>query len=356
MGGYYQNISPEERRRLESFRQEKAWREWMSTLHPNTKPSYGSSLFRVLGRLELTPTQLVNLAENPNTQKELSKRVKILFAQLQETYSYSARNIMLSSLRNFLAFHEIALPLIGFKLKVERKNKPFFPWDDALRVIDLAAIEYQNVYKVMLWGALDVERFIKLNVDKARLAAIRTQLEDKTRDWIRVDVPKGRKHSPAYYVLVPPHIARLLPVLDQEGRPITSKNSIHYHWQNALHRAGFDYEHFGPHNLRSAWTVEATKRGLQDILLQFQKGHDVDSQHYQRIQQDENWVTEQFRKAWETQPLVTEDALLSRDALIEDLKARLQRLESISTERLVLAAGTMKQTSPGKRKRSTRNE
>jgi hypothetical protein len=216
---------------------------------------------------------------------------------------------MFASFKNFLALNEIALPLLGFKIKLERKVKPLFTWEDAERTISKATIEYQPIYRLMLWSALDIERFVQLNRDTERLADIKHQIADERRDWIRIDVPKGRKSSPPFYSLVPRDIAKLLPVLDQQSKPITNKNSLHYHWGNALKRAGFQFKHFGPHNLRSAWTGEATRRKLEPVVREHQMGHIVDSENYQRMQQDERWVTEQFRKAWETQPLVTEDRM-----------------------------------------------
>jgi len=309
--GHFRNISPDERRRLDEFRQEKLWREWISTLHPNTKKSYESGLFTLLGRLQLKPSEAVQLAGNPETQKDLSKQIKIVFAQLAQRYSYSARNIMFASFKNFLALNEIELPLVGFKIKLERKVKPLFTWEDAERTISKASIEYQPIYRLMLHSALDIERFVQLNVDTVRLTEIKRQLDDERRDWIRMDVPKGRKSSPPFYSLVPREVAELLPILDQQGKPITSKNSIHYHWQNALKRAGFTYKHFGPHNLRSAWTGEATRRKLEPVVREHQMGHMVDGENYQRMQQDEAWVTEEFRRAWATQPTeITEEIAL----------------------------------------------
>jgi integrase len=325
--GYLGNISPDERRRLDQFRSQKVWKEWISTLHPNTKKGYESGLFTLLGRLQLKPSELVQLAGNPETQKDLSKRVKIVFAQLAQKYSYSARNSMFASFKNFLALNEIALPLLGFKIKLERKVKPLFTWEDAERTISKASIEFQPIYRLMLWSALDIERFVQVNRDAERLSDIKRQIADERRDWIRIDVPKGRKSSPPFYTLVPRDIAKLLPTLDQQGKPITNKNSIHYHWGNALKRAGFQFKHFGPHNLRSAWMGEATRRKLEPVVREHQLGHMVDSENYQRLQQDETFVTEQFRKAWATEQAATTHDLKERDGKIERLEGEVAQLE-----------------------------
>jgi polyhydroxyalkanoate synthesis regulator phasin len=181
----------------------------------------------------------------------------------------------------------------------------------------------------MLHSALDIERFVQLNVDTVRLTEIKRQLDDERREWIRIDVPKGRKSSPPFYSLVPRDIAKLVPVLDQQGKPITSKNSIHYAWQNALKRAGFTYKHFGPHNLRSAWTGEATRRKLEPVVREHQMGHMVDGENYQRMQQDERWVTEQFRKAWETEETATTHDLQERDGKIQQLETQIREINVV---------------------------
>jgi hypothetical protein len=321
--GHFRNISPDERRRLDEFRQERLWQEWTSTLHPSTRRSYASGLFTLLGRLQLTPRQLKDLAENPETQKALSTQVKILFGQLKQEYSFAARNIMLAALKNFLALNEIELPLTGFKLKTERTLKPLFTWEDAERTVSKANIEYQPLFQFLLWSTFDLERFTSLNGDPERLQEIKEQLKDKAKDWIKIDVPHGRKQSPPFYALVPREIAGLLPILDQEGKPIISKNAIFYQWRNALRRAGFQFKHFGPHNLRSSWTGEATVRKLEPVVRQHQLGHDVDSENYQRMQRDETWVTEQFREAWATEETATTDDLKERDSRIAKLEAML---------------------------------
>ena len=66
----------------------------------------------------------------------------------------------------------------------------------------------------------------------------------------------------------------------------------------------------------------------------------VDGENYQRMQQDETWVTEQFRKAWETQPLVTEDALASRDLEIQGLKDNLRQISRLLDEKMKIVIWT----------------
>ena len=61
--------------------------------------------------------------------------------------------------------NEIVLPLIGLKIKTQRRVKPLMTWPEAERVIQLAHVEYQPVYKFMLHAAMDQERFPVANAD-----------------------------------------------------------------------------------------------------------------------------------------------------------------------------------------------
>jgi hypothetical protein len=334
--GHRFNITPDERRRLERFRQDKFWTEWLKTLHPITRNTYGSHLFRLLGIVGVTPTELVELAGNPETQKELSKRVKIAISEMGQTQSASARYNALSALKSLLALNELELPLIGLKIRTQRKVKPLMTWPEAERVIQLANVEYQPIFRFMLHSAMDQERFTQLNVDTERLDTIKAQLKDPTRDWIKIDVPTGRKSAPPFYTLIRRSVAELLPVLDQQGKPIVVKKNINNNWHNAMNRAGFtgpEYHRFGCHNLRSVWLSEAQRRKLDPVLMQHQLGHVVDSMNYQRIQQDVKWAIAEFREAWETQESATTHDLEERDREITDLRKRLDKVEKVQTER-----------------------
>lgn len=82
--GHRGNITPVERDRLDLFRQDKHWIEWLKTLHLMTRRTYEAHLFKLLGALNLTPTQPVEKGRGPAKQKELSKRVKTALSEWQE--------------------------------------------------------------------------------------------------------------------------------------------------------------------------------------------------------------------------------------------------------------------------------
>jgi integrase len=332
--GYYRNISPEERKQLNSFRNDESWSQWAKTLHPLTLKTYESVFFTFLKGMKLTPTQLRDRADKD--PRETSKLVKLRFAELEkEGKSKAVREVSKSALKSFLAFHEIVLPLIGLKLNGTKRRKPFMSWEDAQRIVGLANVEYQPVFKFMLWSAMDVARFTDLNRDQDRLGEVKRQLRDQSQDWIKIEVPEGRKHSPAFFVMVPRDIAGLLPILEQSGKPITSKQNIHHNWVVARNRAGFsELTRIGPHNLRSVWISEAARRKLDPIICEHQLGHIVDKLNYQRLQDEEDWVLGEFREAWATNPAASrKDTEDLRNENIE-LKARIKKLEATSPEQL----------------------
>jgi len=322
--GFYGNITPEDHKILEDFRADKAWNEWRKTMHPLTRKTYESVFFKFLKGMKLTPSQLRDRADKE--PRETSKLVKLRFAELkQEGKSKALRDVSKSALQSFLAFHEVALPLTGLKIDGHKRRKPFMSWEDGLRIISLANVEYQPVYRFMLWSAMDVERFVQLNQDQTRLSSVKRQLRDQGQDWIKIEVPEGRKQSPAFFVMVPRDIAALLPVLDQSGKPIIGKQNIFHNWVLARNRAGFsELKRIGPHNLRSVWISEAARRKLDPIVCEHQLGHTVDDKNYQRLQNDEAWVLGEFRQAWATQPAATRQQMEKEN---EELRASLRETQ-----------------------------
>ncbi|MGA3107862.1 MAG: hypothetical protein ABSD99_00170 [Candidatus Bathyarchaeia archaeon] len=313
------------------FKKDPKVSQWIKGLHPNSVSGYGSALFAICTGLELTGTEFLEEAEaNP---KALSIKVKSLIKSLNGSFSQITLGYRIAAMNNFLDFHEIErLPLAGLKIKRARPAvHPLLKWEDAERIISLAPEAYQPVYRLMLWG-LDAERFIQLNQDRLRLKAIEQQLEDPHRDLVKITVNGRKSNANPYYLLVPRTVASYLPVRKVKGQPIIGTHNIQAGWRTALLRAGlpFDKTH-GAHNLRSCWLTEATRRGLDPVLREFQLGHQVDGLNYQRVMQDEVWVLEQHRKAWQIQPAATKQELkvlqeenkLLKDTLIQQLVDRL---------------------------------
>ncbi len=348
--------------------------DWKQQLHKNTVQSYEHSLFTLLRGLRLSPTELVSLlkknidsaelraflskdaevaellvqlerggdregieeARRKLTDKietrteDLSKQIEtLLTSQEALRYSRSHRNMQMAALKNFLLRNRIPKDRIflDFKIKGKRASKPELTWDEAQRIINLAAEEWRPVFQVMLHGALDMERFVEINTNSAYWRGIQEQLSNPTRDYVRIDL-EGRKNVGPFYVLLPREVARLIPARNAQGELLRNKQSIMYNWKVARKRAGFLLERkgFGPHNLRSGWEDKALKAGLPEILIEHQVGHQVDPENYKRVQKDEAWVVGEFRRCiWGTKEVASKDevAKLSEDIVLTSALAKL---------------------------------
>jgi hypothetical protein len=295
--------------KLAEFKKDPKVKQWIQSLHPNSVSGYQSGLFAICKGLGLTGTQFLKEAETD--PKGTSIKVKSLIKSLNGQFSQVTLGYRIAAMNNFLDFHETdRLPLAGLRIKRARPAvHPLLKWEDAEKIISLAPVAYQPVYRLMLWG-IDAQRFVDLNQDKARLKAIKQQLEDPQKDFIKITVNGRKSNANPYYLLVPRTVASYLPIRKVKGQPIIGKHNIQMNWRTALLRAGlpFDKTH-GAHNLRSCWLTEATRRGLDPVLREFQLGHQVDGLNYQRVMQDEVWVLEQHRKAWQIQPAATKQEL-----------------------------------------------
>lgn len=312
-----------------AFRKDKNVQQWLASLHPNSKSAYEYNLFRMCNGLGLSATEFKNQAEkNP---KELSKQVKALVMAKEREFNGRNASILLAATRSYLNFNEIALPLTGLKVKRGKSvPHPYMSWEDANRIITLVDSAYQPIFKFMLWG-IDAERFVQINNDPATIKDVKKQLEDTGKDFIKILIAHRKSNPNKYYVLIPREVAAYLPVRTASNEPTKSKFNIWYAWRKAVKNAGLpaeDHAH-GPHNLRSVWLTEATKRSLPAELREFQLGHDVDALNYQRIMQDEAWVLEQFRKAWQIKPAATKQETDKLAKENQDLRERLARLEGL---------------------------
>jgi len=233
-------------------------------------------------------------------------------------------------MNNFLQANEVEpLPLAGLNLKSgHSKPHPLLLWDEAQRIISLADSKYQPIYRLMAWG-MDAQRFVELNNDPEKIQKIKEQLKDITKPFIRVDFDRRHGNESPFYMLIPRALVEGLPVRTVNGQPEKHPTNIRANWRMALRSAGvpIDGEH-GAHNLRAYWKTEATKRGLDEALRQHQLGHTVDPLNYQRIMQDEEWVTEQFRKAWQRPEVATKEQLNGVAGIAKELlNGQLQALE-----------------------------
>jgi len=117
-----------------------------------------------------------------------------------------------------------------------------------------------------------------------------------------------------------------------------------------------------PHCYRKYFFSNMLSAGIDRGITEGFMGHRFgEDSAYLRMSDKE--LLEQYSKAADRLTFLTSEnsgALKSRMEQLEDenkdLKARLEKLEALSVERLVLAARTARQATPKKRKQSTRNE
>jgi hypothetical protein len=272
-----------------------------------------------MGFLELNPSELLDAARTHNDDLD-TQVMDVLKSQVTAHYSDGSKKLMVSSLRSFLLRRKLKLELLGLRFKRFHARKELFRWSEAEKVIDCATPPWRNCYRVMLWSTFDNQRFIDVNQDVERIAKVKKDLEDSTRQWIRIEVPDGRKQSPPFTVTIPREVASLLPVLMNDGSPVRSRQLLIRHFRQALVRAGFGDRHrFGTHQLRSCWKSEATHRGLPSVISEAQLGHEVDALNYERMHDDSDWVLSEFSKAWSVPQAATTNELA-------DLRKEVQQL------------------------------
>jgi hypothetical protein len=318
-----------------NFRSDSKVQEWLASLYRSTKVSYESDLYRLCKvGLNLTGSQFLQAAESD--PKEVSRKVKTYLKQIEQQYNGMNAARCKAAMVSFLNFYEVSLPLTGLKLRRGRaRPHPYLSWEEATRIISLTDASYQPVFKLMQW-AIDAERFIEINNDEQTLNEIKEQLKDRKRDFVKINVAKRKTNPNPYYILVPRELATYLPVRTVRNEPLKAKWNIHHQWRMALKRANLpvDGKH-GAHNLRSCWLTEATKRGLDPVLREFQLGHEVDDLNYQRVSLDEKYVLDKFREAW--QYTTAEVAVEHQQHTIEDLQAQIKKLEKGQLEQLANA-------------------
>lgn len=312
-----------------AFRNDTKVQEWLHTLYPSTRNSYEYDLYRLCTSLNFTGTSFLEAAEKE--PKETSRKVKAYLKQLEQEYNGMNAARCKAAMVSYLNYFEIEpLPLAGLKIKQGKAAPhPLLRWEDADRIISVADSKYQPAFRLMQW-ALDAERLVEVNNNPDIITKIGEQLKDETRDFIKIPISKRKNNPNAYYVMVPRQLAAYLPIRTTKNEPLQHKWNIQHQWRQTLRRSGLpiDGAH-GAHNLRSCWLTEATKRGLDPVLREFQLGHTVDALNYQRTMQDDAYVIEQYRKAWQIQPIATKEELEASKTEIESLR---KQLETIRTE------------------------
>ncbi len=190
---------------------------------------------------------------------------------------------------------------------------------DAEKIIAECNHPYREIFKFLLWSGMDQSTFAYINSSNNLIADIRNQLDDPTRDYVRIDLPPRKSNTDVYFVILPKFVFEnlTLPVSTRThklrngdtkgGKPI-GPMKLKKRWSYAAKKAKLWYVGMGAHHLRSAYHTQAVRANVDDRMLLFQLGKGGDKFGY--VRPDEEDVVRELRKLWKyTQPTTTPEAI-----------------------------------------------
>ena len=344
--------------------------DWLKTLKPQTAGAYRHSILRVLDEMKVdSKTLYERAAKDPvATWKQIKNAAKGIGSEnVRALAQYAARRFLLDQ------DEDLMLPRSHIKEPDLVKPPAYLSWDEAQKVCDAASSPYNLIFRIMLhtgWGSGEFLQFNKQqtwNAVKASLAA-------PTRDspYFRFAFKGRKKNRRPFYSLIPLKVLSDAVALEAKGKiklplsyrskwgktlnPLddshiaTNRRYLSSAFRTALGRAAVILTQGSPtpHELRDSFLTRAIQTGCSDSAANFVMGHVIDKLGYNKCDRDEKWLWSELSKI-HGPAAVTEDALTSRDAKIERLevenkeqKARLDRLEALTVERLMLAAANTK--------------
>jgi hypothetical protein len=343
------------------------YEKWIGQLwkeQPQTARGYGAGLRRLLKLMKIDSKTLLKRAE---------RDPKKTWIQMKEAANgFPKKSVSITALyagRRFLLDHDEYMMLPAAKLKITKVNPPvYLKWDDAHAIADAAALPYNMIFKIMLETGWGIGEFLKFNTSENWARARAKLAAEPKAEYFRVDYSRRKRNNRPFFSLVPMDLIRECLALEAKkgmtlpmcgrgrngtpGTPLDDKHVfsartyIESAFRTALKRAPVtDVQGTpGAHELRDVFFTRAIQVGCAESAANFVMGHMIDKLGYNKSSNDDQWVWSEISKI-HGPAAVTEDKLESRDRQIQqlrqenlDLKARLDRLEAISVERLVLAA------------------
>lgn len=330
------NRRPNPKRASESlrrFREDPKLGVWKPSIRATSWKTLHYSMWRVLGNI-LPGEFLQRLDSDPKTTKIW---LKGRLTELAEQAGSTVAKHGLIALRNFAAYHEQPFELNGYKISRESdrpRPEAFLTWAQVEQIIEAAHPTYRPALEVMLWGGLDLHRFVQINNDPAMIESVKSQLSDPKRDHVTLDVLKGRKKGDKFRVFLPRHIAEKLPLKGGRGPGnLRAKGNIQYAFREAARRLGLYQLGLGVHELRDTFRTEATKRGLPEPLAEHQLGH-RDPLGYEKSFKDIDWALQHWRKFWYPEQTAIQSELERLRLENERLRDELERSRKQTGEEL----------------------
>jgi len=340
------------------------WLDQLWKEKPQTARGYGAGLRRLLDLMKIDSKTLLRRAERDpkNTWIQMKEAAK----------GFPKKSVSITALyagRRFLLDHDEYMMLPAAKLRIVKVKPPvYLRWDDAHAIADAAALPYNMIFKIMLHVGWGIGEFLKFNTPENWTRVKANVANESKAEYFRVDFAGRKRNNRPFFSLIPMGILRECVALETKkgmtlpmcgrgrngapGTPLDDKHVfsartyIESAFRTALKRAPVtDVQGTpGAHELRDVFFTRAIQVGCAESAANFVMGHMIDKLGYNKSSNDEQWVWSEISKI-HGPAAVTEDKLESRDRQIQqlrqenlDLKARLDRLEAISVERLVLAA------------------
>ena len=352
---------------------DKLFETWLAQLwekKPQTARGYGAGLRRLLDLMKIDSETLLRRAK---------RDPKKTWIAMKETakMGFPKASVMITALyagRRFLLDQDEYMMLPPAKLKIQKVKPPVhLTWDDANAIANAAASPYNMIFRIMLQSGWGIGEFLKFNTSETWARVKAKLVKESNAECFRFDFSGRKKNDRPFYSLVPMKTLKECVALEAKkkmnlpmcgrgrngasGTPLdhahvfSARTYIDSAFRTALKRAPVTDVQGTPsaHELRDVFFTRAIQVGCADSAANFVMGHMIDKLGYNKSSEDEGWVWGEIKKI-HGPAAVTEDALLSRDREIETLRARLERLEAISVERLVLAAANTKLSSHKKRK------
>jgi integrase len=271
------------------------WR-WTNTIeNENTRLSYAYRLMLILKELNQSPDQFLEaIRSKPD---DMGITIDGLLAGMH------GRQAAISSaaIKRFAKFYRARGFELTYQVKKKRsREKRPLPWDDALRIIKECPTPYREVFRFMLYGALDEHTFSwinwnsKLGNGKGAIDEINSQISND-KPYVRIDLPPRKSGLDRYFILVPKAYVPPLPAMTVSGRGkgkggrlLVPRNMAEV-WQHAAQNIELYYEGMGPHKLRTTFRTKCADLGIP-VVAAWQMGHGGEQYGYDLSGMDEAFI------------------------------------------------------------------
>ena len=336
------------------------WQDQLWKDKPQTARGYCAGLRRLLGLMKIDSKTLLRRAQRDPK--------KTWIAMKEAAKGFPKKSVSITALyagRKFLLDHDEYMMLPAAKLKIEKVKPPvYLKWDDANAIADAAAPPYNMIFRIMLRTGWGIGEFLKFNTSET-WDRVRAKLtKEPNAEYFRFDFSGRKKNDRPFYSLPPMSVLKECVALEAKkglnlpmrgrgrngapGTPLdyahvfSARTYIESAFRTALKRAPVtDVQGTpGAHELRDVFFTRAVQVGCAESAANFVMGHTIDRLGYNKASNDDHWLWSELKKI-HGPAAVTEDALTSRDARIEQMEKQVLDLRkyAIYNQVMIEAAG-----------------